>query len=182
MTMTKTEHPITRNPESDRLFRCQPATGDPVYIRCRLIEAPGKATFVNKVDRDVITLQLQSSITDQTGDVARDVDEAHLIMSPSRHTINLNGLAVRADDKGLDLQVLLQRVIDGLVDEEVTKAYQKARARQLVIGPLAKTVAPDEPTFTLAEVQSLRQRIAQLEQEVDSLRSAAEPTASPASA
>lgn len=129
--MTKTELEIERNPESDRLFRCRPDAGEDVLIRVRVLEVPGRSPFVNKVDRDVITVQTQSSIAaDETGDVATDSDGAHLIMSASRHTIHLDGVAAR----GGDAAALLEQ----LVQDEVDRAYRKALARRLVFAPLAK--------------------------------------------
>lgn len=146
--MNKTEIPCQRNPESDRLFRCAPASGDPVYIRARVLEAPGQATFVNKVDRDVITVQLQSSIAaDETGDVQRDADNAHLIMSPSRHTIHLDAVVAGALAKGLDPQAEVDTVLERLVTEEVSKAAHKALTRRVVVAKLAKLQASP----TLAE-------------------------------
>jgi hypothetical protein len=146
--MNKTELASQRNPESDRLFRCTPESGDPVYIRIRLLEVPGESTFANKVDRDVITVQLQSSIAaDETGDVARDVDAVHLIMSPSRHTIQLDAVVAGALAKGEDPQAAVDAVIARLVDDEVTKAYHKALVRRVVVSRLAKMQAAP----TLAE-------------------------------
>lgn len=146
--MNKTEIPCQRNPESDRLFQCTPSTGDPVYIRARVLEVPGEATFVNKVDRDVITVQLQSSIAaDETGDVARDADQAHLIMSASRHSIHLDAVVAGALAKGLDPQAEVDAVIERLVADEVSKAYHKALARRVVVARMAKLQAAP----TLAE-------------------------------
>lgn len=129
--MKISELPINRNPESDRLFRCEPDVGDPVLIRVRLLEVPGQSTFVNQVSRDVLTVQLQSSVCrDETGDVDTDVDGAHLLLSPSRNSIHLDGVIL----KGIDLSALLE----DMVLEEARRATAKAIARRLVFNKLAK--------------------------------------------
>lgn len=115
-----------RQPESDRLFLCDGHT-----IRVRVLEVPGASVYSNPVDRDVVTVQLQSAIAkDDSADVAEDSDGGHLLMSASRHSIHLDGV-IR---KGVDLGA----AIESLVRDEVEKAARKASMRSLALPRLAK--------------------------------------------
>lgn len=122
--MTKTELPMTREPDRDRLFRCSQNGRADALIRVRSLEVPGQAS-------DVLVLQLQSALAkDETGDVAIDAGGAHLIFSPSRHTFYLTNIVAQGDDAAAMVE---ERVL-----AEAESAALRAWAREAVVPKLAK--------------------------------------------
>lgn len=130
--MNKTEIlPSPREPDRDRLFRCSVDGKPDVLIRVRTLEVPGQSVFVNKVDRDVLTIQLQSSVAkDETGDVQEDSDGGHVVMSASRHSFYLENIVTQGGD--------IAALIEQAVQDEADKAARKAWARAAVVPRLAK--------------------------------------------